>query len=296
MHGLPVQGAVLQHFSPPHYPSAYPPQFLQQTAPQYSLPMMPVSYAYMGMPMGAPVASPYAMIPVEHRQMAYAYGGYNVAAPPGPAPAANKHRRFRRRYYQIFRKYNCTFPGCTKSYGSLNHLNTHIVTKKHGLRKSKQDFKHVDEKGDPRAQRTYSIRHEGASSLGAGSAPASPKEPDVLSPRSRGDGDAESAEHVYEHEHREHEQSEHEQPEHEQAEHEYDERKTAPQDIVLPVQEAAPAPWEKKTERAWSYTLPQSDLGLARTLPPAIGLASATREAIRLPLLPSIMERCNPTA
>ena len=38
-------------------------------------------------------------------------------------------RRFRRRFNQIERKYPCSFPGCQKSYGSLNHLNTHIVTK-----------------------------------------------------------------------------------------------------------------------------------------------------------------------
>lgn len=55
-----------------------------------------------------------------------------------------KHRRFRRRHYQICRKFSCTFPGCTKSYGSLNHLNTHIVTKKHGSRKSKSDFRNLD--------------------------------------------------------------------------------------------------------------------------------------------------------
>lgn len=53
-------------------------------------------------------------------------------------------RRFRRRYNQIIRKYNCTFQGCTKSYGSLNHLNTHIVTKNHGQRKSKLDFHSED--------------------------------------------------------------------------------------------------------------------------------------------------------
>lgn len=54
------------------------------------------------------------------------------------------NRRFRRRYNQIVRKYNCSFPGCNKSYGSLNHLNTHIVTKKHGQRKSKSDFHNDD--------------------------------------------------------------------------------------------------------------------------------------------------------
>ena len=52
-----------------------------------------------------------------------------------------KVRRFRRRYNQIVRKYSCTYAGCNKSYGSLNHLNTHIVTKKHGHRKSKADYR-----------------------------------------------------------------------------------------------------------------------------------------------------------
>lgn len=55
-------------------------------------------------------------------------------------PDHRRGRRFRRRYNQILRKYMCSFPGCTKSYGSLNHLNTHIFSKKHGQRKSKADF------------------------------------------------------------------------------------------------------------------------------------------------------------
>ena len=72
----------------------------------------------------------------------------HVAMPQTQVPqhsilADNKRgRRFRRRYNQIVRKYPCSFPGCIKSYGSLNHLNTHIVTKKHGHRKSKADFQH----------------------------------------------------------------------------------------------------------------------------------------------------------
>lgn len=59
-----------------------------------------------------------------------------------PLHESKRGRRFRRRYNQIVRKYNCSYPGCVKSYGSLNHLNTHIVTKKHGHRKSKADFQH----------------------------------------------------------------------------------------------------------------------------------------------------------
>lgn len=56
-----------------------------------------------------------------------------------------KNRRFRRRYHQIYRKYKCHHPNCTKSYGSLNHLNTHIVTKNHGHRLSKAEFRSLVE-------------------------------------------------------------------------------------------------------------------------------------------------------
>lgn len=49
-------------------------------------------------------------------------------------------RRVRRRYNQILRRFCCSYPQCNKSYGSLNHLNAHIVTKKHGQRKSRADF------------------------------------------------------------------------------------------------------------------------------------------------------------
>lgn len=67
---------------------------------------------------------------------------------------AKRGRRFRRRYNQIVRKYPCSFPGCLKSYGSLNHLNTHIVTKKHGHRKSKADFQ-TNVAKDPKSEPSY---------------------------------------------------------------------------------------------------------------------------------------------
>lgn len=60
---------------------------------------------------------------------------YNVQVPYYPIQTSPEYvdnrrgRRFRRRYNQILRKYMCSFPGCSKSYGSLNHLNTHIVSK-----------------------------------------------------------------------------------------------------------------------------------------------------------------------
>lgn len=114
--------------SRPQYPFALYPQMAAYPPQPYMAhyPYMPVS----GVP-GVPVA------PMEPVEYAYAHSGVSQAP-------VQKSRRFRRRYYQIYRKYSCLFPGCTKSYGLLNHLNTHIVTKKHGLRKSKADFKHVD--------------------------------------------------------------------------------------------------------------------------------------------------------
>jgi len=41
-------------------------------------------------------------------------------------------KRPRRRAEEIERLYDCNFPGCTKSYGALNHLNTHVRDAQHG--------------------------------------------------------------------------------------------------------------------------------------------------------------------
>lgn len=65
-----------------------------------------------------------------------------------PSNLILRNRRFRRRYHQIYRKYKCLSPGCSKSYGSLNHLNTHIVTKNHGHRMSKAECQDLAEKND----------------------------------------------------------------------------------------------------------------------------------------------------
>lgn len=41
-------------------------------------------------------------------------------------------KRPRRRAEEVERLYACNFPGCTKSYGALNHLNTHVKDAQHG--------------------------------------------------------------------------------------------------------------------------------------------------------------------
>ncbi|PWN50502.1 hypothetical protein IE53DRAFT_92118 [Violaceomyces palustris] len=50
-------------------------------------------------------------------------------------------KRPRRRYDEIERLYPCNWPGCTKSYGTLNHLNAHVAMQKHGAKRSPAEFK-----------------------------------------------------------------------------------------------------------------------------------------------------------
>lgn len=46
-------------------------------------------------------------------------------------PGVNQKKRPRRRYDEIERLYHCNWPNCTKSYGTLNHLNAHVSMQKH---------------------------------------------------------------------------------------------------------------------------------------------------------------------
>ncbi|GAA5822006.1 hypothetical protein JCM3770_001630 [Rhodotorula araucariae] len=52
-------------------------------------------------------------------------------------------KRPRRRYDEIERMYNCDYPGCTKAYGTLNHLNSHKTMQKHGPRSTPAQFKEM---------------------------------------------------------------------------------------------------------------------------------------------------------
>ncbi|CAO3636946.1 unnamed protein product [Mucor hiemalis] len=46
-------------------------------------------------------------------------------------PGTNQKKRPRRRYDEIERLYHCNWSGCTKAYGTLNHLNAHVSMQKH---------------------------------------------------------------------------------------------------------------------------------------------------------------------
>jgi transcription factor CON7 len=50
-------------------------------------------------------------------------------------PGTTIRKRPRRRYDEIERLYHCSWPDCTKAYGTLNHLNAHVVMQKHGPRR-----------------------------------------------------------------------------------------------------------------------------------------------------------------
>jgi hypothetical protein len=58
----------------------------------------------------------------------------------------NKPKRARRKPDEIKRKYKCLFPGCTKAYGELPHLNTHITDSSHGERWMKADYLEASKK------------------------------------------------------------------------------------------------------------------------------------------------------
>ena len=57
---------------------------------------------------------------------------YSFVALPGNAVK----KRPRRRYDEIERLYQCSWPDCTKAYGTLNHLNAHVTMQKHGPKRS----------------------------------------------------------------------------------------------------------------------------------------------------------------
>ncbi|KAJ7637192.1 hypothetical protein FB45DRAFT_742712, partial [Roridomyces roridus] len=52
-------------------------------------------------------------------------------------------KRPRRRYDEIERLYHCSWPECTKAYGTLNHLNAHVQMQKHGPKRSPNEFKEL---------------------------------------------------------------------------------------------------------------------------------------------------------
>ncbi|KAI9270207.1 hypothetical protein EDC94DRAFT_598434 [Helicostylum pulchrum] len=58
-------------------------------------------------------------------------------------PGTNQKKRPRRRFDEIERLYHCNQTGCTKAYGTLNHLNAHVSMQKHGSKRHPSEFKEM---------------------------------------------------------------------------------------------------------------------------------------------------------
>ncbi|KAG2238050.1 hypothetical protein BDF21DRAFT_372621 [Thamnidium elegans] len=58
-------------------------------------------------------------------------------------PGTNQRKRPRRRYDEIERLYHCSWTGCTKAYGTLNHLNAHVSMQQHGPKRHPTEFKEM---------------------------------------------------------------------------------------------------------------------------------------------------------
>jgi hypothetical protein len=52
-------------------------------------------------------------------------------------------KRPRRRPEEIERLYQCNYPGCTKAYGTLNHLNAHVAMQQHGKKRLPHEFEAI---------------------------------------------------------------------------------------------------------------------------------------------------------
>ncbi|KAK8076774.1 C2H2 transcription factor (Con7) [Apiospora phragmitis] len=61
---------------------------------------------------------------------------------PGFAEVQDSKRR-RRRPEEIERIYKCGWDGCTKGYGTLNHLNAHVTMQGHGEKRKPEEFKEL---------------------------------------------------------------------------------------------------------------------------------------------------------
>lgn len=54
-----------------------------------------------------------------------------------------RKKRPRRKHSEIDRMYHCGYEGCDKGYGTLNHLNIHVVLQKHGAKRTPQESREM---------------------------------------------------------------------------------------------------------------------------------------------------------
>ncbi|KAH8898428.1 hypothetical protein GQ53DRAFT_837335 [Thozetella sp. PMI_491] len=57
------------------------------------------------------------------------------------AVAGSRQPKTQARYEEIERMYACAWEGCEKAYGTLNHLNAHVIMQSHGPKRTPEQFK-----------------------------------------------------------------------------------------------------------------------------------------------------------
>lgn len=119
----------------------------------YGMPMPPNATTTQALMEGAPQLQQHPQLQHHHQQQQHqqrqrqlsssstssAEKIYSFVAIPG----TNQKKRPRRRYDEIERLYHCNWSGCTKAYGTLNHLNAHVSMQKHGPKRHPAEFKEM---------------------------------------------------------------------------------------------------------------------------------------------------------
>ncbi|SCV74965.1 BQ2448_7994 [Microbotryum intermedium] len=88
--------------------------------------------------------------------------------------AGQTTKRPRRRFDEIERLYGCDYPGCQKSYGTLNHLNSHKTMQKHGPKSTPAQFKEIRKAWRDSKKMQASVNGRGANNATAASSTKAP--------------------------------------------------------------------------------------------------------------------------
>ncbi|KAH9821857.1 hypothetical protein DFH28DRAFT_882747 [Melampsora americana] len=145
----------------PSFPPSNPPSH------PHSLPRLSIDSITSNLSSSSPVTTSSNSLETLHQLLPHHLPGqdsqpYHFSLLPG-AP----RKRARRRFDEVERLYDCNYPGCTKGYGTLNHLNAHIAMQKHGPKRLPQEFKEIrkewraKKKAEAEARNHYHVRSVG---------------------------------------------------------------------------------------------------------------------------------------
>ena len=112
------------------------PDAIQQHLPWYQLGSMPGPQAYSqftSQPMCNCRYHPYEMPVRDNLDLQELSSQNRTQKTYSLVQSTQSWKRPRRAHHEIDRMYLCSWQGCSKGYETLNHLNTHVTTKRHGI-------------------------------------------------------------------------------------------------------------------------------------------------------------------